>query len=730
MTKGPVRLRWATANADSVRLYKNNDFMELAPKGQGRFILDETTIFTLQALQGTKKAETKRRVIVGRRPTIGSHRPDFPHLPRPTPSPTLNIPQNPIGDLHIPTPNTPTAQPTLPTLNFTPPKDEVQHIVVIHGTLGGAARMKPLVDYLEGIKSPAGKQMYRCYAINLSGRAITKGVAVYGKELADFIERKVPQGKTVDLIGFSQGALIARWYVQKLGGHSRAKRIISICGTNHGTKTGMLARIGVAVGAVVGAPLVLPGLAASPTTLAGTSAVVINVPVAGVAAAATSNITLKSLKDQDLGSTVLNSLYDSHRSDIDYHSVWFKDDNVVHPSHSSIINGGRNYCIVDFRHMKAAKLPATHEMVRQILAGTAKPNGTQRLRLIDMIHLNIVRGRDYMNLSTQDLIGEINQVLSKIALFNWAERGLITVFKSVKTRSDWPTVWAKIDKEALFKKFQGKELEELYKVLGPKAPVYCALARKSKIVINNDVYRNNVLACDIPTRASLLQLQFNKRPLLPNGRDKMLMILQATKDESQNKLNELVNLVGGKDRFYKLAWLPARKAKLQALLPMTRPCLRCKLSGKSGYVKETYMKEVKTDCPQCVGGIRDCNMCQGKGTIGKKHKCLNPACKGGTIYCSWCNGTKKIKKLFGGTKPCNNPVWKGTSHKKSCPNCGGDGWIDPKPCPNKKCGQGCPKGKVKCTHLKCQGKGYWFKKVPATRYIICPNCKGSAVVAK
>ena len=406
-------------------------------------------------MEGTKKVEAQRRVVVGNRPDFQTHFPT--QLPTPTPSPTTGatIPHNPLGNLTIPSLPTPTVQPPLPTLNFVS-KDELRHIVIIHGTLSGSPRMKAIVDFLEGLKNSEGKQMYRCYAIDLTGRAITKGVAVYGKELADFIERKVPAGKTVDLIGFSQGALIARWYVQKLGGHVRAKRIISICGTNHGTKTGMIARIGVAVGAVVGAPLVLPGLIASPTTLAGTSAVVINVPVAGVAAAATSGVLLKSLKDQDLGSTVLNELYDSHRQDIDYRSIWFSQDNVVHPSNSSIIQGGHNYCLNDFRHMKAAKLPSVHELVAKVLEGSAKVVGPQRLRLIDMIGLNIVRGRDYMNISTNDLVGEINQVLGKIALLNRAEQALITVFKSVKQRSDWANVWSAIDKTALFKKVQEK----------------------------------------------------------------------------------------------------------------------------------------------------------------------------------------------------------------------------------------------------------------------------------
>jgi triacylglycerol lipase len=41
----------------------------------------------------------------------------------------------------------------------------------------------------------------------------------------------------VDLVGFSMGALIARYYLQRLGGRARVRRFISISGPHHGTLT-------------------------------------------------------------------------------------------------------------------------------------------------------------------------------------------------------------------------------------------------------------------------------------------------------------------------------------------------------------------------------------------------------------------------------------------------------------------------------------------------------------
>lgn len=41
----------------------------------------------------------------------------------------------------------------------------------------------------------------------------------------------------LDLVGFSMGALVSRYWVQRLGGKERARRFVSISGPHHGTLT-------------------------------------------------------------------------------------------------------------------------------------------------------------------------------------------------------------------------------------------------------------------------------------------------------------------------------------------------------------------------------------------------------------------------------------------------------------------------------------------------------------
>lgn len=44
-------------------------------------------------------------------------------------------------------------------------------------------------------------------------------------------------GDRLDLVGFSMGALVSRYWVQRLGGKERVRRFISISGPHHGTLT-------------------------------------------------------------------------------------------------------------------------------------------------------------------------------------------------------------------------------------------------------------------------------------------------------------------------------------------------------------------------------------------------------------------------------------------------------------------------------------------------------------
>ncbi len=62
------------------------------------------------------------------------------------------------------------------------------------------------------------------------------------EQVAAFVARTIPEGSPLDLVGFSMGGVVSRYYLQRLGGAARVRRFISISAPHHGTLTAYLAR--------------------------------------------------------------------------------------------------------------------------------------------------------------------------------------------------------------------------------------------------------------------------------------------------------------------------------------------------------------------------------------------------------------------------------------------------------------------------------------------------------
>ncbi len=56
-------------------------------------------------------------------------------------------------------------------------------------------------------------------------------------QLAAAIEERFPEGQMLNLVGFSMGGLIARSYIQQLGGLARIRRLVTLATPHHGTYT-------------------------------------------------------------------------------------------------------------------------------------------------------------------------------------------------------------------------------------------------------------------------------------------------------------------------------------------------------------------------------------------------------------------------------------------------------------------------------------------------------------
>ncbi len=103
-------------------------------------------------------------------------------------------------------------------------------VVLLHGLFATAGVLRPLRRAIE-IAAPA-------HTASLS-YSPGPGVATVAENLAQLIDR-LPAGVRIHLVGHSVGGLVARWYVQELGGDPRVLQTISLATPFNGTERGRM----------------------------------------------------------------------------------------------------------------------------------------------------------------------------------------------------------------------------------------------------------------------------------------------------------------------------------------------------------------------------------------------------------------------------------------------------------------------------------------------------------
>jgi pimeloyl-ACP methyl ester carboxylesterase len=99
-------------------------------------------------------------------------------------------------------------------------------VVLIHGFFASAGVFRPMREHL--VNDTSAKVASFTHAPGA-------GVERIAKSLARIVAR-IPHGCRVHLIGHSLGGLVARWYVQELGGHARVAQTISLGSPFGGTE--------------------------------------------------------------------------------------------------------------------------------------------------------------------------------------------------------------------------------------------------------------------------------------------------------------------------------------------------------------------------------------------------------------------------------------------------------------------------------------------------------------
>jgi triacylglycerol lipase len=80
------------------------------------------------------------------------------------------------------------------------------------------------------------------HAIDLVPSDGAVGLETLATQIAAYVDAELSPGSPLDLVGFSMGGLVSRYYVQRLGGASRVRRFVTISSPHHGTATAYLLR--------------------------------------------------------------------------------------------------------------------------------------------------------------------------------------------------------------------------------------------------------------------------------------------------------------------------------------------------------------------------------------------------------------------------------------------------------------------------------------------------------
>ena len=114
---------------------------------------------------------------------------------------------------------------TFAGIRSTPPT--ANPVILVHGIYSSSGDMTRLARHLE-------REGHEVFALDLTPCNGQCGLDELAGQLNAFIAQKVPRGK-FDLVGFSMGGLVSRYYMQRLGGVERVEHFVTLAAPHQGT---------------------------------------------------------------------------------------------------------------------------------------------------------------------------------------------------------------------------------------------------------------------------------------------------------------------------------------------------------------------------------------------------------------------------------------------------------------------------------------------------------------
>jgi triacylglycerol lipase len=103
-------------------------------------------------------------------------------------------------------------------------------VVLVHGIWDQEKIFCHLCDYLQN-------QGWSVHTLNLTPNTGAAPLETLAEQVANFVQQRFKPDQRFDLVGFSMGGLVTRYYIQRLGGVERVQRYVTISAPHHGTIT-------------------------------------------------------------------------------------------------------------------------------------------------------------------------------------------------------------------------------------------------------------------------------------------------------------------------------------------------------------------------------------------------------------------------------------------------------------------------------------------------------------
>lgn len=101
-------------------------------------------------------------------------------------------------------------------------------VLLVHGIYDTVAKFQRMSAYLENLG-------WSVHSLNLTPNDGNERLETLAGQVADCAERTFSAEQPFDLVGFSMGGIVTRYYLQRLGGIERVQRYVSISAPNNGT---------------------------------------------------------------------------------------------------------------------------------------------------------------------------------------------------------------------------------------------------------------------------------------------------------------------------------------------------------------------------------------------------------------------------------------------------------------------------------------------------------------